>query len=224
MIDYNTWKLKQWANLYKEKSIENGFENANNFIWNKWNTKENKYKENFLFPELLILKLATYRDRTTISSNGAFTITADSIPIYATWTNYIYGVYFWDLVQWKFWFIELEIKFGLIEAQKRFHNAWSYSDNYSWGVNQDGMGYVGGYDCDFINFFRTQGLDVALFGAENLCTLVGTGTNLIQATENVSEVVEGVTGGASILASYTPFILIGGAGLYAYVQIKKVNK
>ena len=222
-IDYTTWTREEWSGLYKELYNTNSLSDATTIIWSKWNDTKNKKKKYFANAEALIINLATYRISSKIGE--AFIITWESIPIYASWSNWWNNVEYWQLVQWKLWYKQLKIKNGKTLAQAQFQNAWSYSENWgSYAINpvgEDSMGYEGGYDCDFINFFRHEGIDVALWGAENLCTLVNTGSNLVDATENVSEVIESTT---NIAAKILPYLLMTAAAFTIYSQVKKFNK
>lgn len=218
-IPREDWKRKDWARLYKDLYLNNSVQDANDRIWQEWIKPTNKYSKYFSDPVNLIINLASYRKVDQVGQ--IFYITWESQPVYATWDNWFNDVEYWRLPQWKIWYKEIKQHYGKTEAQKMFQNAWSYSDNSSIGINEDGMYYEGGYDCDFINFFRHEGLDVALFGAENLCTLVNTGSNLIDATENVSEAIETTTGFA---ANVMPYLLMTAAALTIYSQVKKINK
>lgn len=222
-IRYKEWTRKEWSGLYQELYTDNPLQEANDTIWEKWTDPKNKKSKYFNDVKALIINLGTYRSQDSIGQ--VFYITWESQPVYNTWSNWWNDVEYWQLIQWQMWYKELKLHFGKIEAQKQFQNAWSYSEN--WGsfaispTSDDSMGLKGGYDCDFINFFRHEGIDVALFGAENLCTLVSTGTNLIDATENVSEAIEVTTGA---IANIMPYLLLTVAGLTIYSQVKRINK
>ena len=213
------WKRENWSKFYKDLYINNSVQDANDTIWLEWNKPTNKHAKYITDPMNLVINLATYRKKNIIGQ--AFVITWESQPIYATWSNWWNDVEYWQLAQWKIWYKEIKMHYGKTEAQKMFQNAWSYSENWSYGINEDSMGYQGGFDCDFINYFRHEGIDVALFGAENLCTLINTGSNLIDATENVSEAIESGTGW---VANVMPYLLMTVAGLTIYSQVKKINK
>lgn len=219
-----TWRRKDWSAFYKELTESDGDQAAGEEVWALWNTPENENKEQFKDKVFFLVDLAAYRESVMIGTNGIFNISYISQPVYSTWTNWYNSIYHWELAQWQIWYEALKDYYGKEEAQKRFQNAWSYADNWVTSMWTASVGYQGGYDCDFINYFRYRGLDVALFGAENLCTLVSVATNLIDATENVSEVVTSVTSGASGLAKFViPIVLIGGS-LSIYFQIKRLNK
>jgi len=220
-IDYDNARRKDWGILYKELYKEKGYLDANTEIWDKWNNVRNKNKGNFKNPELFILSIATDSNKNEIGSNGIFTITADSIPVYSTWTNWWNSVYWWELEQWELWFTALINKYGLVHAQQRFINAWTYADNWAKGFVRTAIGWAGCYDCDFINFCRLKGIDIACTGAESVCTLVNVGTNLLDATENVSEGAVNVTSGMVTFTQLLPVLLIAGTGFYVYNQIKK---
>lgn len=220
-IDYDNFRRKDWNYLYKELTAEKGYLDANTEIWEKWNNPLNKNVGEFKNSELFIVNVATYRDENTIRDNGIFTITADSVPVYSTWTNWYNGVYWWELEQWELWFTALINKNGLIEGQNRFINAWTYADNWVKGFYRTGIGWAGCYDCDFINFCRLKGIDVACTGAESVCTLVNVSTNLLDATENVSEGVVNISSGMVTFTQLLPVLVIAGAGFFVYNQIKK---
>ena len=223
MIDYKNFKRKDWNNLYKTLTEDKGYQIANEDIISLWNNPNNKYKSNFAVPQLLLLSIATYRQRNSIN-NVPFVITADSVPVYATWQNWWDDVYHWELPQWEIWFDKLIDKYGLESGQQKFHNAWSFADNWSQGVWSSGVGWEGCYDCDFVNFCRTRGIDVACWGLDNTCTLVSVGTNLIDATQNVSQGVENISEAGLTITQMLPFFAIAVAGLFTYIQIKKYEK
>lgn len=218
-IDYENYRRKEWNAVYKELYTEKGYLDANTEIWDLWNNTRNKNVGEFKNPELFLLSVATYRDKGDIGN--AFVITADSIPVYSTWTNWWNNVYWWELEQFELWFTALINKYGVTEGQNRFINGWTYADNWVKGFYRTGIGWAGCFDCDFINFCRLKGIDVACTGAESVCTLVNVGTNLLDATENVSEGVVNLSSGMVTFTQLLPVILIAGAGFFVYNQIKK---
>ena len=215
----DAWRRKEWSRFYRSLYVNQSLQDANDTIWAEWNKPDNELRKYIQDRENLIINLGSYRDEANV--NQVFNITWESDPVYATWSNWWNDVEYWQLTQWRLWYIALKQKYGKTEAAKRFQNAWSFSDNWSYGINEDSMGYQGGYDCDFINFFRHEGIDVALWGAENLCTLVNTGSNLIDATENVSEGIEKTT---DFVGNVMPYLLMTAAAITIYSQIRKINK
>jgi hypothetical protein len=219
MANKESWKQKEWSDLYKNLYFTLGPVQAGDQAWAEWNSNSNRYKDEIKDKNQFLLFVATYRDRENIGT--AFVIEYDSEPIYDTWTNYVVNwIDHWELEHWKLWWIELKAHFGLVEAQKRFINAWNYPDNWSYGMNW-GIGHQGAYDCDFLNYFRHQGIDLAMWGAENLCTLVDTGSNLIDATENISEGIKKTSG---FVGTVLPYLLMIGATVTIYAQVKKFNE
>ena len=74
------------------------------------------------------------------------------------------------------------------------------------------------WSCDFINYFRTQGIDVAMIGAETNCSLI----NIINDTVNVVEnVTSGVQSSTSLVSSLLPIVTLVGGSLLIYNQLKK---
>ncbi len=217
MINY---RRKDWHKLYKELYMQDGYTNSSNQVWQMFQSSNNPLKPYFQDKELFLAYIASYTPKNRINSTP-FVINWYSTPVYATWSNWSDGIAHWDLPQWRLWYIELKDHFGKVEAQKRFINAWTFEDNKAWGFTYDGMYYVGGYDCDFINFFRYEGLDVALWGAENTCTLVNVFSNLIDATENVSEGAVNVTQSISTVSKLVPWVVVIGGALTIYNQLKK---
>ena len=157
----DAWRRKEWSRFYRSLYVNQSLQDANDTIWAEWNKPDNELRKYIQDRENLIINLGSYRDEANV--NQVFNITWESDPVYATWSNWWNDVEYWQLTQWRLWYIALKQKYGKTEAAKRFQNAWSFSDNWSYGINEDSMGYQGGYDCDFINFFRHEGIDVALW-------------------------------------------------------------
>ena len=223
MSERKDWRRKQWSEYYKELYQTTTPAQAGTNVWNLWNSSSNKNKEQLNNKNLFLLSLATYRQPVSIG-NIVFNITYSSQPIYSTWANWWDGIYWWELEQWEMWYTALKSHYGSVEAKNRWVNAWSYADNFSWSGYQDAIGVQGGYDCDFINYMRTEGIDTAMFGAENLCTLVNVGTDLIDATENVSSGVQDFTGSVGTIAKILPWVIVIGGSLTIYNQVKNMNK
>lgn len=213
----NEWKRAEWSAYFKDISLNNSFQDSAILLWNAWVNPNNQFTDKFPSRDSLIFSLVTYREPISIADNAIFIIEADSVPIYETWSNEWSGVYSWDCAQWKMWYEKNKIKYGFSAAKDKFINGWTYADNWAW-VWRLTAGQSCGIDCDFINFFRGEGIDVAITGAENLCTLVAVTTNLIDATESVSETVKNT----AALSSYVvPALAIGAL---AYIVINKTKK
>lgn len=223
--DFETWKRIEWSTFFRDL-YENSSEPENTpvIVWDLWNVESNPHREKFPTIEAFIFNLATYRDKSIIGDSAPFVVTADSTPVYETWTNTWGGQPSWDCEQWQQWYVKLAQKLGAQEARDKWANAWSYVDNwgFKWRLT---AGQWCGIDCDFINYFRLKGIDVANTGAETTCTLVSIPTNLLDATANITEgavnVTEGIVDTTSLLKTLVPLVFVGGVALFAY---KKINE
>jgi len=222
IINYETWNRKNWSNYLQQIYMETSPIQASQTIWQAWQNEDNPYRSNFPTIESLIFNLSLYKEDNYIGD--PFIVTADSIPIYETWTNTWGGQPSWDCEQWQQWYNKLEDKYGAQVARDKWANAWTYEDNFGfkWRLT---AGQWCGIDCDFINYFRLKGIDVAYTGAETTCTLVSIPYNLLDATSNVSSgivnVSEGLESTTQLLSTLAPIVIVGGLGLLAYKTINK---
>jgi hypothetical protein len=217
--NYDEWRRREWS-LYFRDVYENELPNdAMNFVWQKWIDSDNIRQGMFPTRNALILSLLRPSEESSINDNAPFVITADSAPIYETTSNWWNGVYSWDCAQWQMWYDKMEVKYGAAQARDKFINAWTYADNWNWTWNFT-AGQTCGIDCDFINYFRTKGIDVAITGASNVCTLVDVTTDLVDATKHTSE---GIKNTASLASTWLPIAIVGGVVYVIAQNVKKVS-
>jgi hypothetical protein len=200
---YNEWRGDDWAQYFKDVYKNTDPQTAKNQVWQVWNDQSNPFRHHFPTQEVFIWNLAVRSagsDLVQPQINQVLTVTADSQPIYNTWSNWWNGLEVWWCPQWQMWYDKNAQKYGATVAQDKFVNAWSYSDNWAWTANT--AGEMCGLDCDFVNYFRTKGIDVARFGVQTACNLVSIPTNIIDATANVAQGAKDATGVVAQIAPY----------------------
>jgi hypothetical protein len=212
-VDYTRDRRIDWYNLYRSLVDNVGFENASQQVWGLWNNENNPLKDHFPSQNAFLFNLLTYRDPSSI--NSPLTIQADDEPIYNTWSNWWNDIEYWGCPQWQIWYDKNALKYGQQIAKEKFVNAWSYSDNWAWTTQT--AGETCGIDCDFVNYFRSKGIDVARFGVQTTCNLVSIPTNLVDATANLTEGIEQTTYYGK---TFLPIALVG-AGLYLIYRYTK---
>jgi hypothetical protein len=219
--DYDNWIRKDWALYFRAIYALVDPNDAMNFVWEKWLDHTNPLLlEMFPVRNALILSLVgPSSSAPVIGDNAPFIITADSTPIYETTSNLWNGIYSWDCEHWKMWYNKMKDAYGVSTAVDRFVNAWNYADNWGWTINLT-AGQWCGIDCDFINYFRTQGIDVAVTGSSNFCTLVDVTTDLIDATKHTSE---GIKKTASLASTWLPIAIVGGVVYVIGRNVQKVS-
>lgn len=205
-----------WAKRYKDLFLVDGEPTASNTVWNEFNVSTNPFSQFFPSKGSLLLNLATYTEPILIAQIGSFNITADSIPIYDTWTNAFNNIPAWECAHWIQWFDANRLMYGAVQAKNKMNDSWNYQDNWSY----HGAGHYCGYDCDFVNYFRLKGVDVANFGSVTACNLVAIPTDLIDATASVTKTISNT---ASTLNTLVPIALILGFGLFAINQVKSAE-
>ena len=213
--NFETWTRPEWAAYFLALYDANGIGPATQTVWSEWQNSNNEAEYMFPTSDSFAFNLITY----TMASNIGIIITADSIPVYGTMSNWWNSIHYWNCTEWRQWFDLNLQKFGTDQARARFIDAWSHNDNNS-PLGFESMGIMCGYDCDFINYMRTKGLDVANFGAENTCTLVSIPTNLIDAGAAVSEGVKNTANTVSFLA---PLAVTALVGIFVYSQYQKTQ-
>lgn len=215
--NFSKWNRAEWTAFFLAHYNEQGIEQASQTLWNYWNDARNDYSN--LFPTLdsFIFNLSS----NAVSSNNTIgeIITANSVPVYGTIANRWNNIHYWTCNEWIQWYTLNLQAFGTAASIARFIDAWNHDDNNSI-LSWEAMGILCGYDCDFINYFRSKGLDVANWGAENTCTFVSIPSNLIDATAAVSQGVKNTANTVSFLA---PIVIISLTGLFLYAQYQKVN-
>lgn len=213
--NFNTWNRVQWAAKYKDAYQNDTPENAANLVWSQWNVQGNDNKDKFKYKAEFIINLATFKNTNSIGTVP--TIDADSLPIYDTWYNWWNNNEVWTCQIWQLWFDLNNQKYGLQSAQNKFVNAWNKSDNWG-GYGNLGMGNKCGMDCDFVNYFRLKGLDVATFGTVTTCTLISVPSNLLDAA---SATTKGIKDTANVFSSLFPIGAAIVVGAYLIKQSKK---
>lgn len=210
---YNRWNRSDWSNFYHY--LTENTPNQNEILWQLWDVEQNPNRTYFKSVESLIFNLVHYKPNAP--AIGSFTITADSVPIYNTWSNWWNNIAAWECNHWIEWFEKNQIKYGAAATKQKFVNAWSYPDNFSIGLWGDGAGYICGRDCDFINYFRVKGIDVTVWGAQTVCNLVSIPTNLIDATASLSNTVKKT---ANVVETLVPISIAAIIMLFLYNKAK----
>lgn len=216
-IDYKTWSRRDWANFYRTIYENETPQDAARIVWQFWNTNENPNKNQFKNKNELIFNLALYREVAQVGDVP--TITADSEPIYQTWSNWWNDVTTWDCEIWQMWFDLNRLKYGSTMAKNKFVNAWNHPDNFSYTFSSAGNDC--GIDCDFVNYFRTKGIDVSYTGVETICNLVSVPSNLIDAT---AAATHGAKSTVNTVASLAPYAVVIAAGFLLAKQYKSYKK
>ncbi len=213
--NYITWNRPQWSAYLMANINETDLETASALVWDKWDNSRNEMIEQFPSLDALMFNLITYQTRNNIG----VVITADSVPVYGTISNRWNNIHYWVCDEWRQWYDLNAQKYGAATAKAKFWDAWSHDDNqsiWSW----EAMGYSCGYDCDFTNYFRSKGIDVANWGTENTCTLIDIPSNLLDAGAAVSE---GVKNTANTVSFLMPVTLIALTGIFVYSQYQKIQ-
>ena len=217
MYRYRDYKGKDWQQLYAEYKQNNSIADAINLAWQDWSHPENEFFKYYPTIELFLLML----EKNVDSINNVFQdIQWNSIPVYGTWNNYWwYYDDIWQCEEWQRWWIALLGYYGREEATNRWVYAYQryYYETYFDDVaNKIPSGCS--WNCDFINYFRTQGIDVAMLGAETTCNLIDIVSNTVNVVENVTS---GVAKTSSVWSDLLPIVSVVGGGLLIYNQIKK---
>lgn len=214
--NFETWQRPQWTAYFMDNYTANGLEQASQTTWTNWSNASNENKDRFPTLESFIFNLTAYK----MASNIGEIITADSAPIYGTWSNWWNNIHYWNCTEWMQWYDLNAQKYGTAKAQAKFVDGFSHNDNNS-SLAFDPMGYTCGYDCDFTNYMRTKGIDVSNFGTQNTCTLVSIPTNLIDAGAATSEAVKTT---AQTLNYVGPVFVAGLAGIFLFSQYNKAKQ
>lgn len=209
----SNWRRAHWATWYKELIQASDLLAATNTIWQAWQNMP--YANKITDVQLLAANLLTWRPINNMGI-GNFNITASSTPSYDTWTNWYNSVPIWDCEEWKNWFLAMENDWGLPTAKQRFISAWTYTDNWAMGSNAWGCSQ----DCDFINFFRLKGIDVADFGMETICNLIQVPYNLSSAA---AAATQGIAATINTAANMVPIAIVGLTGIFLYSKYKETN-
>lgn len=216
--DIETWKRPQWAQLYKYLYETTSPANAANVVWQQWDDERNRNRSRFPNMDLLIFDLATYRPTNGVGATASVaTINADSIPVYQTWGNWWNNVPTWDCEIWKEWYNMNALKYGQATARNKFVNAWAHPDNFSYTFSAAGNDC--GIDCNFVNYFRTKGIDVAYTGVETICNLVSVPSTLIDATASAASAANTTI---KTVGTLLPFAVVALGGMYIYKQYKSI--
>lgn len=211
-----SWCRAHWATWYKELSAYTNQLTALQTIWTVWQTMP--YADKIKDVKMLWASLVTWRQIDNMGI-GSFTfpITANSLPVYDTWTNWWNGVTAWDCNEWETWFTAMENTLGLAAAKTKFISAWSYKDNWAAGSNAWGCSQT----CDFINFFRLKGIDVADTGMATICNLIQVPYNLATAAAGATQ---GISSTINTAANIAPLVVIGVGAALLYKQYKDATK
>lgn len=140
---------------------------------------------------------------------GLFSTVIPSSPLRESYSGFPPDCDNWTCAQWKQYYIINKSKLGKDKAEYYLNN-----DTDRIGMFSTGMKCA--YDCDFINFFRSEGININSITSNLWCGTV----NLAQATKNTTSViknttslVESITGNKLLLTA-----LIAGGG---YLLLRK---
>lgn len=216
--NYETWTRPEWSSFLKAKAETTDLETASPIIWTAWTDTRNPFVDLFPSQNALMFDLIMDQVKNKPAVIGEV-LSADSVPVYGTAWNAWSGIHYWTCDEWQLWYDLNAQKYGTQQAQIKFVDAWSHDDNQS-VLTWDAAGWSCGYDCDFTNYMRTKGLDVANWGTQNTCTLVEIPSNLIDAGAAVSE---GVKDTANTVSFLMPVTVIALTGIFIYSQYQKAK-
>lgn len=111
---------------------------------------------------------------------------------------------------WKLWHISLVDQYGRAKANLLFEEAW---ENQSfWGSDYNFCKY----DCDWVNYFKSQGLDVGHLLSNITCKTTDVAEDVL---DTAGELTQGGISTAKVLKNTVPILLVGVlafAGYYGY--------
>ncbi len=214
--NYSSMKISEWSDIYKNQYINSDPETAANYVWNLWINERNPHRGQIRNKEQLIFELATYYKKKKIGNTN--TLLYSDEPIYQTWYNWFYNVPSWDCDQWKLWYQLNKQKKGQATAKNKFITAWNNPDNFSYTFSS--AGNECGIDCDFVEFFRVEGIDVSYTGVETICNLSSLPSNVITAVNTTAQTANNTI---STVGAVLPFLIIGGSAFFIYNQTKQIK-
>ena len=217
LIDYQEWRLPEWAKYFQDIATKDGYEMAARRVWDEWNSPKNPNLLMLPTREAMFLALTMYKEQPkTIGS-----IAWNSQPIYSTWTRWWYGEYYWDLEEWMYWHQALERRYGdTLQANSTFMSAWNHPDNKL-------CSFVGCWDCTATRYFVSKGLNIMSYGASTLCNVrdagsaiitntANTGANLSQGASNLSQGVANASQSVASVATILPWVALGLGGYWVW--------
>lgn len=110
--------------------------------------------------------------------------------------------------QWITYHQKLVQRYGRTNANQRFTQAWE-SQSF-WAIDYNFCKY----NCDFSNYFKSQGLDIGHLLSNVVCT---TNEVVENTTEAVQTISQGVTTTSSVVSKAVPVLLIGLVAAVGYI-------
>ena len=228
-VDYKNWRGENWSNWFK--SFKENFSDTNEAIkqaFKIWYDDKNPYKNLFLSEKHFILALAMGERLPKLNTAevegvrgiGA-TISASSVPVYDTWTNWWYGVNPWGCPEWIEWHRQLKIAYGDTDARYRWNSSAQHPDN------NIGFNVFHGClnDCDFYRYQIANNLwrpSLPLTGTYTWLTC-DVGQAVTNTTNAVQYLTQGVENTGKILQYAIP-ILTGVVAYFAYKRYIEKKK
>lgn len=213
MPDYSSWKRAEWASWYKALFLSSDSATAKSRVWNAWTSERNEYKENIPSADLLEMNLATWRPTGEI---GAFNVTANSTPVYDTWTNWYNNTPVWNCSDWVSWFDAMSAKDGIAKARTKFASAWEYKDNWSFGSN----GWSCSQTCDFVDKMHQRGLSVGDTGMTTICSFTNIPANVV-ATVDIA--TAGAKNTVATLSAILPAAVVVAGAAFVYTKYQETK-
>lgn len=205
---------EDWVRQFNHYQNNRIFAEAVQLIWDDWNNSSNPFFELLPNVDSLIFALVTHQaNRATEPINEPLQIAGppqavawNDAPIYDTISNAWNGLIEWSCATWKHWHVALETHFkDTKKANAIWEVAWQHPDNAcAWGVCPDTQ-YCR-YDCDFVEYFATKGIDIGNTVSKSLCDLSSVVLNIVSAADNLSE---GIKDSTNTLKNIAPFATIG---------------
>lgn len=208
------WRRAEWAAWAKAQlaATNKSSDAVLDSVWLAWTTLGNQKHINN--KQLLWINILGHRLDASIT--GTPNITADSIPIYDTWSNWWNSVVEWNCMDWLNWYDALAARHGAAVAQSKWKAAWEYEDNWSLGS----MGWSCSQTCNIIDEFLQRGINMADTGMLTICQLTNVPYNAAVAVNSASE---GIKDTVALLATVLPVAVVVGGSMYLYKEYKKTE-
>lgn len=134
--------------------------------------------------------------------------TLPTSPVASTYAGFPTDMDDWSCAQLRNYYEANKAALGKDRALDIIKIDWGNLSDLSYNT----PGFVCKYDCDFIRYFRTEGVDFSSIVSSAACGA----NNLVNSAENVTEVVKDASGSSLLRIG-----LIVGGGLLAYKYFSK---
>jgi len=215
--------IRDWVVLFNQYKSTSGLSIAATRIWDDWNTADNPYFDVLPNPEALIFRLLTYiPDRADNYNNSIASapndhefITWSDAPIYDTPANRLAGKNTWHCIHWQRWHQELDKKYGTYNANFLWQAAWNHEDNwcYAYVAINCPKTEICRYDCDFVRYLASKGMEVGNMFSNLVCDLSGIVLNITEAVEDTTKTVK-----TTVPLAIGGLTLMAGAKIYNFLK------